>query len=59
MSIEIIVSADEVRYLTENLRTKILRSDVENWEKCVEDLEKIVLITKKMDEIITAMTSTH
>lgn len=57
MSIEIIISADEVRYITDRLRTRILRSDIENEENCLEDLETIEKIVKEMDNTITALTA--
>jgi hypothetical protein len=54
--IELMISADGVRYLTNSLRAQILTSDVKNREKCIKELEKIELIAKHMDEIITSMT---
>lgn len=56
MSIEIVVSADEVRYITDKIRTKILRSDIEDYDNVLENLSKLEEIARVQDETIAKLS---
>jgi len=54
--IDLIIGFDEVRYITDKIRTKILRSDIEDYGTVLENLQELEEIARVQDETIAKLS---
>jgi hypothetical protein len=50
----VVVSAEEVKHITHKIMNKVLKSDIDDWELCVDDLKTINIIAQTMDDSLRA-----